>query len=359
MLVNKIAIITSVDYELFGDGTGVVFREQIATTKYLCKLVQPYNVKLTIMFEYAQYLAYEKYAYENCKFSEANAVIREQLIKLVLSGHDVQLHYHAQWHDAIYNAERGEFELNLNTVDISRLEYMEITTILRKGKIFLETLLQPYKKEYVCVAFRAGSWAVKNEEKLCQALIECGFKVDSSVVPNVKFDEGYVSFKYEHCPHRYHYWYLDRQLSKKFTKNKKLIEIPIYTIKDNFAFFKYMNIKSLKLKFLINKLYKHNISRNAMNFFEKVMKKIFRNYYMADINSMTSKTLINMIEQVISDDDFKDEDIIPVMLVGHSKSSYYMNDICLFYDYLNHKYGKNIEYWTLQDFSNSFAMENN
>jgi len=352
--VNKIAIITSIDYELFGDGSGNVSREQINTTNYLRTLVEPHDVKLTIMFEYAQYRIYKKYEKEFPKLAEDNKKIEKQLIELIQAGHDVQLHYHAQWHNAIYDKELEVFNVVLEEVDISSLDYSEIVSVLKEGKEFLEKLLQPYREEYRCIAFRAGSWAVKDEKKMVRALLESDFKVDTSVVPDVEFNEGFVDFRYLNCPSNYHYWYVDDKLSKQGAK-QNLLEIPIYTIKSRLSLLKHLSKKSILVKLYIKQKYKNNIynkSKLKYNFFAKIKKKIYRNYYMADINIIKSKVLIDMIERVIDDSQYDEENIIPIMMVGHSKASYKMEDMHDLYEYLSEKYGDNVEYCTLQEASN-------
>jgi len=291
-------------------------------------------------------------------FAEANQRIKEQLIDLVKNGHDVQLHYHAQWHNATYSAEEDIFNLDLTSVDITSLDYKELVLILTEGKKFLEKLLVPIDEDYKCLAFRAGSWAVRDEKKLLNALKETGFKIDTSVVPNVKFNEGFINFEYANCPHTYHYWYIDEVLSKE-GKHHTMLEIPIYTIKNIFSLPKYISLKSILLKILINKLYKNNISRYSMSFIQKLDSKLFRNYYMADINSMTAKTLIKMVEKVIHDDIFVDDGIIPIMMVGHSKASYGMEDMHYMYQYLLEKYGDNVKYWTLLETEKYLNGKNN
>lgn len=101
--MNKIALIFSSDYELFGDGSGNVLEEQIIPTNNTLEIFEPYGAKLTVMFEYGQYLAYEKYASEHNTFANDNILIKNQLIDLVKRGHDIQLHYHAQWYFAQYD----------------------------------------------------------------------------------------------------------------------------------------------------------------------------------------------------------------------------------------------------------------
>lgn len=355
--MKKVVLITSVDYELFGDGTGDVQREQIDTTNELLKILDPYGVKLTIMFEYAQYCTYNKYAKDNKNFIEDNKKIREQLISLVKNGHDVQLHYHAQWDEAKYNKEKECFTLNLDQVDISSLPYNRIVTILKEGKQFLEELLKPYKPDYECIGFRAGSWAVKEQKKLLNAMKESGLKSDSSVVPNVKFESERVNFEYKNCPYQYHYWYVDDLLTK-VGNSKMFIEIPIYTLKSPFAFIKYLNIKFLTSKKIVGKIYRTKLSEKNFSIFQKIKKIVTRDYYMADLNTMSYKTLIKMVEDVINDKQFHNEDIIPLMLICHSKTSYSMDDINLFIDYLQKKYKDKVEFWTYQE-TISYLLANN
>jgi len=346
--MNKIAIISSLDYELFGDGTGNVQREQIIPTAHLVNIYDLYDAKLTILFEYGQYVAYEKYALTNPRLEEENEKIREQLISLVKRGHDVQLHYHAQWYTADYDDTNKKFNVDLDHVDISSLEYSEMIGVLKKGKSFLETLLRPHNADYRCIGFRAGSWAVKDEEKLLSALRECGFNADSSVVPNVKFESEQINFEYSDCPHHYHYWFAGKHLSKS-ANSSGFIEIPPYTKKNKFAFLKYFNAKYLLSKRIVSSFYVAKLCEQNFSIFRKIKKILFRDYYMADFNTMTYKTLLDMVEDVIKDKSFASEEIIPIMFIAHPKTSYNIDDLHLLFSKLKEKYGSNVEYWTYQD----------
>ena len=346
--MHKIALITSIDYELFGDGSGCVKREQIDTTNNLLDIANKYGVKLTIMFEYAQYLAYEKYGHCNPRFLDDNKMIREQLIAFTQAGHDVQLHYHAQWENALYDNLTNRFKVNLDTVDISTLKYTRIVEILRDGKQFLENLLQPYNKTYKCIGFRAGSWAVADQQKLLKALKYTGFKSDSSVVPNVKFESEQVNFEYGNCPHKYHYWYVNNYLSKE-DKSSEFIEVPIYTEKYSYGFLKYLNRKYLRSRRIVSQFYRVKISEQNFSLFQKLKKVFSRNYYMADLNTMSAATLITMVEKVLKSNQFEDEDVIPIMFISHSKTSYALEDLHTFYSYLADNYSDRIEYWTYQE----------
>jgi len=355
--MKKIILISSVDYEVFGDGSGDVSREQIERTSVLKKIADRCGVKLTIMFEYAQFLAYKKFSNKNKKLAEDNEKIKNQLISLIKDGHDVQLHYHAQWEGATYDKVNDKFEVNINHVDISSLSYDLIVKRLKEGKSFLENLLRPYDAEYQCIGFRAGSWAVKNQEKLLRALKEAGFQSDTSVVPNTKFESEQVRFEYKNCPYQYHYWFIDKILEQQ-SDVQSFVEIPIYTKKTPFAFLKYLNSKYLLSRKIVNRLYKTKISEQNFSFLQKIQKILSRNYYMADLNTMSYKTLIKMFEDVMKDNQFSSEKIIPLMLISHSKTSYAIDDISLFFNYLKKTYPNQVEFWTYQK-TILYLMQNN
>jgi glycosyltransferase involved in cell wall biosynthesis len=348
---KKIGLITSLDYELFGDGTGIVEREQIFPTNHLKNIVSLYGAKLTILFEYGQFKAFEANKHINDVFEISNAKTMAQLVDLVKSGHDVQLHYHAQWYKALYNPNIQAFDVNLNHVDFTSLEYPTMVEILKEGKKFLEDLLIPVNSNYKCIGFRSGSWAVSDEPKLVKALKECGFHADSSVVPNAKFESEQVTFKYEKCPHNYKYWMVDNFISKQSNSLKtNFFEIPPYTIKTFFAFLKYFNSKYFLSKNIVQRLYSTKICERNFSIWKKLYKILSRDYYMADINTMSYQTLIAMVERAIYDMNTSETDsIIPLMFIGHPKVSYGCDDLHLFYSYLNEHHPETVQYWTYQE----------
>ena len=345
--MKKVALIISVDYELFGDGSGEVTREQIDPTLNLATISREHGAKLSVLFEYGQYCAYEKFASKNTKLGEDNAKIREQLVALVKEGHDVQLHYHAQWEGAVYDTDGGAFSVNFDHVDISSLPYERVVSILSEGKAFLEELIRPYKSDYECLGFRAGSWAVKDQKKLLDALRQSGFKSDTSVVPNTVFESEFVNFAYKDCPHHYHYWY-PRSLLSDSGSGRDFVEIPLYTIKHPLAFMKYFNDKYLASRKIVSKLYETKISEKNFSLFHKMKKILNRDYYMADLNTMSHKTLIKMVEDVLYSPRFEDEKVVPLMLICHSKTSYELDDLHLFFKHLNTRHKGRVEYWTYE-----------
>ena len=132
----KLSLQLTLDYELFGDGTGDVYREQIIPTNHLMDICELYGAKLTVYFEYGQYLAFEKFSNVNYKLKDENAAILSQLKELILRGHDVQFHLHPTWLAASYDIDKG-FTLDKDMYDITFLSEKEIISVLTAGKKIL------------------------------------------------------------------------------------------------------------------------------------------------------------------------------------------------------------------------------
>jgi len=329
----KLQLIFTLDYELFGDASGSVLHEQIKPTAQLLDIFDEYGAKLSVFFEYGQYLGYEKFASTSNQFKEDNYLIREQLIDVLKRKHDVQFHYHPTWYNALYH--NNKIELNSEMFDISNMKEEEINEIIGGGKVFLETLLKPINKNYECNTFRAGAWSMNNPKKVLKILQNHEFKCDTSVAPYAKFSSSYGEFDYTDAKSSYEPWYININ-SNKLTKrslNKEFLELPIYTKKSSLAFLKYLNPHYLKSKKIISRFYKVKISESKMNRADKIKKILGRNYYMADFNTMNAKTLYKMIKDIVKRYQHSDA-VIPLVLIGHSKSSYFNDELHLLFQKL-------------------------
>lgn len=342
----KLQLVFTLDYEIFGDGSGSVNREQIVPTNQLLDIFDYYNAKLTLFFEYGQYLGYEKFADERNNFKNNNELIKEQLVDTVKRGHDIQFHYHPTWFNAVY--ENNGIKLDTKLFDISDLEENKIEEVVSSGKSFLENLLKPIDNSYKCNSFRAGAWSMKEPEKVVSILKKCGFKCDSSVAPNAKFDSNYGKFDYTKAPKEFGYWYIDNNKNSLIdeSKNKEFLELPIYTKKSSLGFLKYLNQHYLKSNKIVSIFYKKKVSEAKMSKWQKIQKILSRNYYMADFNTMSHTTLLSMIDEVYKKYKNTDE-VVPLVFIGHSKSSYFNDELHLLFQKLK-KYDC-IEYKNIRD----------
>ncbi|TDF35073.1 hypothetical protein EYS14_22110 [Alteromonadaceae bacterium M269] len=324
----NLSIQLTLDYELFGDGTGDVYREQIIPTNHLMDICELYGAKLTVYFEYGQYLAFDKYSGLNDYFKSANQAILEQLKQLVSRGHDVQFHLHPTWLDASYTEEKG-FILNKNLYDITFLAEDSIVEILRDGKGFLERNLKPIKPDYRCLSFRAGAWSARDSRKLISALLKAGYRIDSTVAKGAHLKSGYGSFDFRKASDR-PYWYAKEDICKESIDKDSILELPILTRRTKVAPLFYMSSKRVFVNSIVSYYYKNKVTDQGEGALNKIKKLLSRDYALADFNFMPGKTLLKMIEKEINSIN-SGEEIYPITLIGHSKTSYNNDDLHLFF----------------------------
>ena len=102
-------IIFTLDYELYGNGSGDVFRHIIEPTEKILDIARKYNAKFTIFFEVIEYWKLkEEWRKGNRMGYNRNPIeaMEQQLKQAFMQGHDIQLHLHPQWIDA-YWTENG------------------------------------------------------------------------------------------------------------------------------------------------------------------------------------------------------------------------------------------------------------
>lgn len=183
-------IVLSLDYEVFGNGAGDVMRDVVEPTDRLLDICDRYGAKMTIMFEVAEYWAFEQYderLRQDLGYSPYEAM-KKQAIDAIDRGHDVQLHLHPQWIGAEYDNRiwrlnnaywrLADLPGGLGTQD----QPASIAGALHRGKRTLEEMLVPVKRDYECICFRAGGFYAQPSHEIIRAMKTVGLRADSSVV---------------------------------------------------------------------------------------------------------------------------------------------------------------------------------
>ena len=155
-----IEIIITLDYELHGNGKGDILKDIINPTNLILDLCDKYKAKLTIMFEIAEFWAFQhtekEGKVENLGYSPST-LMKTQAQDAIKRGHDVQLHIHPQWIDNEYldGSWKLKFEYhNLSCLPGGMGKINDINSIkgaLYKGKQDLEHMLKKINKEYQCL----------------------------------------------------------------------------------------------------------------------------------------------------------------------------------------------------------------
>ena len=215
------------DWEVRGNGTGDPRVLQFEPMRKLVKIFNDYGIRGSFNVEVMQQLVHRN---QQERFPELK-VIADEWEQVVMEsyrqGHDIQLHLHPQWTDAIY---QGPCNWKLGG-DWSILNYpcQQIKAMLVSGKQYLESLLGQINPAYACVSFRAGSWCAAPSDFLLPILSELGFVFDMSIVPGIRYDTPQVKLDYTPCQEPFLPYYPDMRDARRVSASVQ----PMFCIPTN------------------------------------------------------------------------------------------------------------------------------
>ena len=227
-------IVLTIDYELFlGRETGDVASCMIAPTEKLETLLAMNNGRMTVFWDILHYYKLLEYQNSFPHLQEDIQAIEKQILSLAKKGHDIQLHLHPHWLDAVYNDHKWHFHYHrfklqaLSEAD-DKNDIDTIAGCIHISKSILEDLIRKVDPAYNVTTFRAGGYLVQPFSKLKSALIANNILTDTSVCPGLKSDNDIFSYDFTAYPERNNY---------NFSADPSLIddagrftEVPITTI---------------------------------------------------------------------------------------------------------------------------------
>ncbi len=187
-------IVISVDYEIFGNGTGDVRKHMIRPAEMMASVCERHGVPLTVFVEMEEYGAFVKHARALSidLGYDPGQLIREQISSLLHLGHDIQLHLHPQWHGARYESGTWLLQDSHATVDSLFDSQNEVTRYIGERKGWLDEMLAGSDSSRRVRAYRAGAFSAQPGRKLLAALAENEILIDSSVVKGLRSaSDGY------------------------------------------------------------------------------------------------------------------------------------------------------------------------
>jgi hypothetical protein len=216
------------DWEVRGNGTGDPRVLQFEPMRKLVKIFNRHGIRGSFNAEVMQQLTFRSHQE---RFPELKAIADEweQVVtESFRRGHDIQLHLHPQWTNAIYQGH-GNWKLG---GDWSILNYppQQIRAMLVTGKQYLETLLRKLDPGYACVSFRAGSWCAAPSDSLMSILSELGFIFDMSIVFGIRYDTPQVKLDYTRCEEPFLPYYPDMKDARRVSRSAEpIVCIPTNT----------------------------------------------------------------------------------------------------------------------------------
>lgn len=235
--------ILTFDYELFGSGGGDVINDLVTPTNKILKILDSLNIKAVFFVEQLEIDALiklkDEYHPGTKEYSDAIA-LESQITLMVEKGHDIQLHLHPQWYGAVY--KNNSWSLNYKWWRFSALPYRSTLDgtpgkydLILLGKESLERRIKKINPNYICHSFRAGGYNIGFDKTSVDALINNGFKVDSSICPGYFSNSTLSNYDYTSVSTEIAGWKSIESfyVSQKCQKQKHCLELPLITVYSN------------------------------------------------------------------------------------------------------------------------------
>jgi hypothetical protein len=321
-------VIFTLDYEIHGNGEGSPLELMVQPTDRLLRLFDEYGAKLTIMADVAEILKFKEYAEEFGRDDYHYHKIVEQLRDAVRGGHDVQLHLHASYFNARFRSNR--WQQDWSEYDFAGLSGTRLDEILKLGKDFLESLLRPIRPDYACTVFRAANWSVSPSSRVVRALVDNGFKIDTSVFKYGR-REGIVNFDYSNAWSELVPWPVDQDDICQRNEASRLLEVPIYCERRWIgAFLTLSRIYRATMSWAhpVTDMASPGPSRSPgrRGMLSRVRGLAQRHAWKADFNQCTSRQLIKALDRAAHRYQHRGGEVLPFVLIGHSKLFTYANE---------------------------------
>ncbi len=316
-------IIFTLDYEIHGNGDGNPNDLMIEPTDRLLRLCDEYGAKLTIMADVAEILKFKEYKDQYGRDDYCYDAIVDQLRRAIKSGHDVQMHIHSGYFNAMH--KNGCWIQDWSEYNFAGLSFERMDWMVMVCKQFLDSLLRPVDPIYRCIAFRAPNWSVSPSKNVVRALVNNDIKIDTSI-----FKYGYrndiVAFDYSRAYSQIVPWRAQEDDICSRDDNSRLWELPIYSEKRWIGAFLTSNRiyrALISWRHQVRSKDRHSTPKDnaALHMRKGVwMDSVFqRHAWKADFNQCMSKQLINALQRASDKYDRQKDRMLPFVLIGHSK----------------------------------------
>ncbi len=233
-------LVLTLDYELYGDGSGHVVDDLIRPTERLLEICDRHSVPLTLFWEIVEHWRIEEtYADgESMGYGfDPARLMKDQVVAAHRRGHDIQLHVHPQWLRARYDEGRWQVDDDhwrlptLSTVPDSG-ELPTIAELLVRGKRTIEEHLRPFDPDYRCRIFRAGYFNMQPSDRVLPAMLQAGLEADSSVLIGGRADTPQCRIDYRDADPSLPHWRTTRTdiLGRNETDDAGVVEFPIFAM---------------------------------------------------------------------------------------------------------------------------------
>lgn len=209
--------IFTLDYEIYGDGTGALLDLVYEPAERLKDIFRKWKARFVNFVEVAEFEKIEAYSAD-----PSIDLVRRQVKELYQDGFEIGLHLHPQWCNARY--AQGKWILDMNEYNLCTLPRTRIAQIVERALNYLRYLVDD--PDFGPLSFRAGNWLFQPTQTAAGVLAENGLRLDSSVFKggvqhNHRLD-------YRRALRNGYYWPFHGDVNQP-EPDGRWIEVPIHT----------------------------------------------------------------------------------------------------------------------------------
>jgi hypothetical protein len=296
-----IDFVFTIDYEIFGNGTGRLDELVYEPARQLKDLFQKHGARFVVFVEAAEFEKIETYGTDPAIDS-----VKKQIREFYTDDFEIALHLHPQWSNARY--EQGQWRLDLTEYNLCVLPKVRISEIVDASVGYLRSVVgQP---GFTPLSFRAGNWLFQPTKTAASVLAEKGIKIDSSVFKGGLQRKN--NLDYRGSLKNGYYWPFSEDVNEPDPKGPWL-EVPIHS--EMVAPWKMATAKRMA--------YKNQYGVTSQSTGSKLIRGLdflrFRYPLKLDFCRMTLQEMISMMDRVIQQDRKDPEIYRPIISIGHTK----------------------------------------
>jgi hypothetical protein len=296
-----IEFVFTVDYEIYGNGTGLLKDLVYEPAKRLMELFRTSNARFVAFIEAAELEKIDIYGTE-----PAIDLVKKQVTELHRDGCEVGLHLHPQWCNAQY--EKGAWILDSSEYNLCTLPRNRISQIVDGSLAYVRHLVNC--SDFTPLSFRAGNWLFQPTGTAASVLAEKGIRVDSSVFKGGMLRNHHLD--YRPALKNGYYWIFDRDVNEPDPAGR-WIEVPIYT--EMVSTWRMATLKRIGMKNGAGVTV-----QGVRQKWNRIQDRLRLHYPLKlDFCRMTLKELISMMTTIIIEDRKDPDTLRPVVAIGHTK----------------------------------------
>ena len=329
-----IKCIFTLDYEIYGDGTGSLNELVYQPTERLLHVFEKWDARFVNYVEVAEF--------ERIEAAGTDAAIdrvKRQVKDMHCSGHEIALHLHPQWYNARF--QQGQWELDYSEYNLCTLPQLRIAEIVDRSVNYLGYMVD--NSQFSPLSFRAGNWLFQPTRNAALELARRGLQIDSSV-----FKGGLQrnqNLDYRPAKRNGYYWTFSSDVNEPDPMGRWLA-LPIYT--EMVPPWKMATSKRMGMG--TGGGTRGNRQKNLGKKLNRAFDFLRFSYPLKfDFCRMTLGELTSMMDRVILQDRHDPDKLKPIVAIGHSKD---LNDLQTVDAFLSYLREKNIPVVT---FENIFA----